>query len=96
MLEYFGKFVNNIVKIYLYFQITLYKSRLVRNRSVIMVWCRLIGLAAWENYPTLRCLMEMVMTNNFRYPPPTMAVDEKTVEEMVNHDKQVSLWKLTL
>ena len=47
------------------------------------------GLAAWENYPTLKCLMEMVMTNTFRFPPPTMAADDKAAEEVVNRDKQV-------
>ncbi|RVE69742.1 hypothetical protein OJAV_G00080860 [Oryzias javanicus] len=31
-----------------------------------------IGLAAWDGYPTLKMLMEMVMTNNYTYPPCTI------------------------
>ncbi|KAK2152727.1 hypothetical protein LSH36_320g00001 [Paralvinella palmiformis] len=49
-----------------------------------------IGFAAWENYPMLKCLMEMVMTSNFRFPPPTMATEEKTIEEIKNREKQLS------
>ncbi|EDV20866.1 uncharacterized protein TRIADDRAFT_60509 [Trichoplax adhaerens] len=30
-----------------------------------------VGFTAWEKYPTLKCLMEMVMTNNYSFPPLT-------------------------
>ncbi|RXN02130.1 Integrator complex subunit 1 [Acipenser ruthenus] len=48
-----------------------------------------IGLAAWDGYPTLKMLMEMVMTNNYSYPPCTVA-DEETKTEMINRELQVS------
>ncbi|XP_008849644.1 integrator complex subunit 1 isoform X3 [Nannospalax galili] len=48
-----------------------------------------IGLAAWEEYPTLKMLMEMVMTNNYSYPPCTLT-DEETRTEMINRELQVS------
>ncbi|KAK3607441.1 hypothetical protein CHS0354_035142 [Potamilus streckersoni] len=48
------------------------------------------GFAAWENYPTLKCLMEMVMTNNNRFPPPTTATDENMIEEIRSRERQVA------
>lgn len=48
-----------------------------------------IGLAAWDGYPTLKMLMEMVMTNNYSYPPCTVA-DEDTKTEMINRELQMS------
>ncbi|XP_030067172.1 integrator complex subunit 1 [Microcaecilia unicolor] len=48
-----------------------------------------IGLTAWEEYPTLKMLMEMVMTNNYSYPPCTVT-DEETRTELVNRELQVS------
>ncbi|KAK9534706.1 hypothetical protein VZT92_007136 [Zoarces viviparus] len=48
-----------------------------------------IGLAAWDGYPTLKMLMEMVMTNNDTYPPCTVA-DEDTKTEMINRELQIS------
>ncbi|MGH0122324.1 UNVERIFIED_CONTAM: hypothetical protein FKN15_003115, partial [Acipenser sinensis] len=47
------------------------------------------GLAAWDGYPTLKMLMEMVMTNNYSYPPCTVA-DEETKTVMINRELQVS------
>ncbi|XP_060071544.1 integrator complex subunit 1-like [Ylistrum balloti] len=48
------------------------------------------GITAWENYPTLKCLMEMVMTRNYKFPPPTTASDEREIEDIKNQEKQVS------
>ncbi|XP_037669960.1 integrator complex subunit 1 isoform X5 [Choloepus didactylus] len=48
-----------------------------------------IGLAAWEEYPTLKMLMEMVMTNNYSYPPCTLT-DEETRTEMISRELQVA------
>ncbi|KAI0240995.1 Integrator complex subunit 1 [Lamellibrachia satsuma] len=48
------------------------------------------GLTAWDSYPTLKCLMEMMMTNNYKFPPPTMGTTEQTVEEIKSKEKQVS------
>lgn len=48
-----------------------------------------IGLAAWEEYPTLKMLMEMVMTNNYSYPPCTLT-DEETRTEMVSRELQTA------
>ncbi|XP_049759647.1 integrator complex subunit 1 isoform X1 [Elephas maximus indicus] len=48
-----------------------------------------IGLAAWEEYPTLKMLMEMVMTNNYSYPPCTLT-DEETRSEVISRELQIS------
>uniref|UniRef100_A0A3B3B352 Integrator complex subunit 1 n=1 Tax=Oryzias melastigma TaxID=30732 RepID=A0A3B3B352_ORYME len=45
-------------------------------------------LAAWDGYPTLKMLMEMVMTN-YTYPPCTIT-DEDTKTEMINRELQIS------
>lgn len=47
------------------------------------------GPTAWETYPILKCLMEMVMTNNYKFPPPTTATDEKVIEDIKNQEKQL-------
>jgi hypothetical protein len=31
------------------------------------------GSLGWENYPTLRAMMEMCITSQFVFPPPTLA-----------------------
>jgi integrator complex subunit 1 len=38
------------------------------------------GAIAWENYPTLRAMMEMCITNQFQYPPPTLAIGDQADE----------------
>ncbi|XP_049601742.1 integrator complex subunit 1 isoform X1 [Syngnathus scovelli] len=48
-----------------------------------------IGLTAWDGYPTLKMLMEMVMTNNYTYPPCTVA-DDETKTEMIGRELQIS------
>ncbi|XP_030315605.1 integrator complex subunit 1 isoform X1 [Calypte anna] len=48
-----------------------------------------IGLAAWEEYPSLKMLMEMVMTNNYSYPQCTLT-DEETRTEMINRELQIT------
>lgn len=40
-----------------------------------------IGVHAWKQYPILRTLMEICITNHFSYPPPTMAVPEMIEQE---------------
>ncbi|GAB1607705.1 integrator complex subunit 1 [Argonauta hians] len=47
------------------------------------------GPTAWENYPILKCLMEMAMTNNYRFPPPTTATEEKLIEDIKNQEKHL-------
>ncbi|XP_063961921.1 integrator complex subunit 1-like [Lytechinus pictus] len=49
-----------------------------------------IGRVGWDNYPILRYFMEMVMTNNFKFPMATRAKDEKTAEELKNMELQVA------
>ncbi|XP_014467728.1 PREDICTED: integrator complex subunit 1 isoform X2 [Dinoponera quadriceps] len=40
-----------------------------------------IGMFAWKQYPILRTLMEMCITNHFSYPLPTMAMPEIMEQE---------------
>ncbi|CAH1794337.1 unnamed protein product [Owenia fusiformis] len=46
------------------------------------------GSVVWEKYPTLRYMMEMVITSNYKFPPETVARDDKTVDEIKARDKQ--------
>ena len=39
------------------------------------------GEMAWKNYPSLRAMMEMCITNQFLFPPPTLASGD-SAEEM--------------
>ncbi|KAK7113352.1 integrator complex subunit 1-like isoform X2 [Littorina saxatilis] len=47
------------------------------------------GKEAWEKYPMLKCMMEMVMTNNYSFPPPTLATDDKMIEDIRSAERQV-------
>ncbi|XP_078609542.1 integrator complex subunit 1-like isoform X2 [Branchiostoma floridae x Branchiostoma japonicum] len=47
-----------------------------------------IGHAAWEHYPQLKCFMEMVMTNDYDWPPGTLATEEKKAE-LINKELQM-------
>ncbi|KAH9505267.1 Integrator complex subunit 1 [Bulinus truncatus] len=49
------------------------------------------GETAWQKYPQLQTLMEMVMTNNFTFPPPTAVTDEKMVEEFRIRQQEIHL-----
>ncbi|XP_019614901.1 PREDICTED: integrator complex subunit 1-like [Branchiostoma belcheri] len=46
------------------------------------------GHAAWEHYPQLKCFMEMVMTNDYDWPPGTLATEEKKAE-LINKELQI-------
>ena len=46
------------------------------------------GPLAWESYPTLRAFMEMCITNQFVFPPPTTAVGE-AADNIRSKDVQV-------
>ncbi|XP_014218982.1 integrator complex subunit 1 [Copidosoma floridanum] len=52
-----------------------------------------VGSLAWERYPTLRVLMEMCITNQFTYPPPTMALPEIIEEERAKEFRYDSMEK---
>ncbi|BFZ03172.1 hypothetical protein BsWGS_06208 [Bradybaena similaris] len=54
------------------------------------------GETTWQKYPTLQSLMEMVMTNNYTFPPPTTAVDEKMVEEYRARERQLRQQEIQL
>ncbi|KAJ8037540.1 Integrator complex subunit 1 [Holothuria leucospilota] len=49
-----------------------------------------IGKTGWQHYPTLRCMMEMVMTNNFTFPPASLAPTEAVLEEFRNSERQMN------
>ncbi|CAL1532926.1 unnamed protein product [Lymnaea stagnalis] len=54
------------------------------------------GETAWLKYPQLQSLMEMVMTNNFTFPPPTAVTDEKMVEEFKTRERQIRQQEIQL
>lgn len=47
------------------------------------------GETAWQKFPGLQSLMEMVMTNNYTFPPPTSVTDEKMAEELRARERQI-------
>jgi integrator complex subunit 1 len=49
------------------------------------------GLVAWEKYPTLRLLMEMVMTEDYNYPPQSSITDEMNVDQFRSFETQVNI-----
>ena len=46
------------------------------------------GTAGWKSYPTLRALMEMCITNQFIFPPPTSTPEQ--AEELRTAELQVT------
>ena len=37
-----------------------------------------LGDLAWNQYQNLRCMMEMVMTSQFAFPPPTFGLEAQS------------------
>ena len=48
------------------------------------------GNTSWLNYPTLRYLMEMVMTQNYEFPPPTQISDDVTADDIRARERQTA------
>ena len=48
------------------------------------------GAMAWKNYPSLRAMMEMCITNQFIFPPPKLASGKDQAEEMRAKEVQTS------
>ncbi|KAK3730373.1 hypothetical protein QZH41_020667 [Actinostola sp. cb2023] len=55
-----------------------YKARLEAGRQ-----------SGWDNFPMLKSLMEMIMTNNCVFPPPTIASTNEEKEQMIAQDMQL-------
>jgi integrator complex subunit 1 len=49
------------------------------------------GLTAWEKYPTLRLLMEMIMCDDYNFPPQSSLTEEITVDKYRYDENQVCL-----
>jgi integrator complex subunit 1 len=47
------------------------------------------GLTAWEQYPTLRVMMEMIMIDDYNFPPQSSITEEMTIEKFRFIDNQV-------
>jgi len=47
-----------------------------------------IGLAVWQSYPTARCMVEMIITRNYTFPP--LANAESTIDEIKATELQLS------
>ena len=48
------------------------------------------GLTAWEQYPTLRIMMEMIMTDDYNFPPQSSLTDEMTLERFRSIETQIN------
>lgn len=46
-----------------------------------------IGFKVWETYPTARCLMEMLITGCYEFPP--LGIGEVTAQEIQGNDLQI-------
>lgn len=89
----------------LLFNICLYKAQSPPSLAVtVLYWrawqCLLIlaavdpkqfGQSAWEHYPTLRVLMEMIMIEDYSFPPQSSVLDEGSVERFRALDNQAML-----
>lgn len=87
----------------LLFNICLYRAQSPPSLAVsVLYWrawqCLLIltavdpkqfGNIAWNHYPTLRVLMEMVMIDDYSFPPQSSIVDDATIETFRAADNQV-------
>ena len=51
------------------------------------------GLLAWEKYPTLRLLIEMVITDDYNYPPQSSVTDEMNIEQFRNFETQACFYE---
>ena len=49
-----------------------------------------LGSASWDTYPTMRYLMEMVMTQNYEFPPPTQISDDVTADDIRARERQTA------
>nr|XP_058960995.1 integrator complex subunit 1-like isoform X3 [Pocillopora verrucosa] len=49
-----------------------------------------IGQSGWDNFPMLKCLMEILMTNNFAFPPPTAALTSEEKDEILSQELQLA------
>ena len=49
------------------------------------------GVTAWEQYPTLRVMMEMIMIDDYNFPPQSSITEEMTIEKFRYIDNQVCL-----
>ncbi len=48
------------------------------------------GLTAWEQYPTLRIMMEMIMTDDYNFPPQSSLTDEMTLDRFRSIETQIN------
>ena len=49
------------------------------------------GSVGWEAYPTLRLLMEMVITEDYGFPPASSVTDEHNAEHFRAIESQVNI-----
>lgn len=47
------------------------------------------GKEGWYDYPQLKCFMEMVITRQITFPPPTMAADNVKLQEIFARENQI-------
>lgn len=88
----------------LLFIICLYRGQSPPSLTVSMLYwrawqCLLIlaavdpkqfGQIAWNHYPTLRVLMEMIMIDDYSFPPQSSILNDATVEAFRIADNQVN------
>ena len=51
------------------------------------------GWTAWEKYPTLRLLMEMIMCDDYNFPPQSSLTDDTTVDKYRFEENQACLYE---
>jgi hypothetical protein len=62
--------------------------------QILLIVCALdpqeFGYMAWQRYPTLRLLMEMIIIDDYNYPPQSSITDELTVDKYRAFETQAS------
>lgn len=54
--------------------------------------CKNFGSIAWDNYPTLKMLMEIIMTEDYNFPPQCSLTTEFTIDKYRAIENQVSVF----
>lgn len=89
--------------VHLLFNICLYRAQSPPSLAVtVLYWrawqCLLIlaavdpkqfGNTAWNHYPTLRVLMEMIMIEDYSFPPQSSIVNDNSADTFRSADNQV-------
>ena len=99
------KLANTDTFIQLLFNICLYRAQSPPSLAVSVLYWRAwqilliltaldprsFGQTAWDHYPTLRLLMEMIMLDDYNYPPQSSITEDHSAENYLAFETQVKI-----